>query len=90
MKTLKHWERVQKIHERILTEKTGGSTVMAGSLRISESLFFKTIEAMKIYGFLISFCRKRRTYFYTEPCEFEFNQLAILKTSSHSKNLLGL
>lgn len=83
-----NWKRIESIHDRIKSEYTGPPFDLAKSLGISKSLLFQCMEDMRIMGFPIAYCRKKRSYYYSDTCDFITDRVATLRTSNGIKNLV--
>jgi transcriptional antiterminator len=73
MKTIKHVERLQRLHDLILTECTGSPGQIARRLRISERTVYYLIEQLRDYEAKIGYDRSRKTYFYKDDFILEVN-----------------
>lgn len=73
MKTIKHVERLQQLHNLIQMECTGSPGQIANRLRISERTVYYLIEQLKDYEAQIGYDRSRRTYFYKDDFILEVN-----------------
>ncbi|UCE69393.1 MAG: DNA-binding protein [Flavobacteriaceae bacterium] len=73
MKTIKHVERLQHLHNLIQTECTGSPAQIARRLRISERTVYYLIEQLRDYEAQIGYDRGRKTYFYKDDFVLEVN-----------------
>ena len=67
MKILVYFERINLLHKLISEEKTGTPKQLAERLGISKSRLYCIMEDLKLREVPIEYCRKRRSYCYTEP-----------------------
>lgn len=98
MKTIKHVERLQQLHNLIQMECTGSPGQIANRLRISERTVYYLIEQLKDYEAQIGYDRSRRTYFYKDDFILEVNfsicigthdQVTEILEGSYFKNSAG-
>ena len=73
MKTIKHVERLQYLHNQIQMECTGSPTQIARRLRISERTVYYLIEQLRDYEAQIGYDRGRKTYYYKDDFVLEVN-----------------
>ena len=73
MKTIKHVERLQYLHNLIQMECTGSPTQIARRLRISERTVYYLIEQLRDYEAQIGYDRGRKTYYYKDDFVLEVN-----------------
>lgn len=73
MKTIKHVERLQRLHNLIQMECTGSPSQIADRLRISERTVYYLIEQLRDYEARIGYDRGRKTYFYKDDFVLEVN-----------------
>lgn len=67
MSLFKYIERVKAIHYHIETEGTGTSEEFADRLQISRSTLMDHLrELREVYNAPIAYCRRRRTFYYSE------------------------
>lgn len=76
MSLLTYIERFKFIDSLIRRKATGDTNSLAEKLHLSRSATMEIIREMKEAGFPIVFCKKRKTYYYTEEgkivsCLFE-------------------
>jgi hypothetical protein len=72
MSLFKYIDRIQAIHSIIEKQGTGLSSEFAARVGISRSLLMDHIKELRdTFGAPISFCRKRKTFFYTKPFTFQ-------------------
>jgi hypothetical protein len=73
MKTIKHVERLQRLHNLIEMECTGSPFQIAERLRISERTVYYLIEQLRDYEAQIGYDRGRKTYYYKDDFVLEVN-----------------
>lgn len=73
MKTIKHVERLQRLHNLIQMECTGSPVQVAQRLRISERTVYYLIEQLRDYEAQIGYDRGRKTYYYKDDFVLEVN-----------------
>lgn len=69
---LKQLERYKNLNNLIEQENTGTPIELAEKLEISRSHLYRLLDNLKDYGAKIKYCRKKNTFQYTEP--FNFNK----------------
>ncbi len=67
MKILVYFERINLLHKLISEEKTGTPKQLAERLGLSKSRLYCIMEDLKLREVPIEYCRKRKSYCYTEP-----------------------
>lgn len=73
MKTIKHVERLQRLHNLIEMECTGSPLRIAERMRISERTVYYLIEQLRDYEAQIGYDRGRKTYYYKDDFVLEVN-----------------
>ncbi|MXV50387.1 HTH domain-containing protein [Pedobacter sp. HMF7647] len=63
-------KRIEAVDFLISARKTGTPTSFARRLNISERALYRLLEEMKELGAPISYCKLRRSYYYTEEGRF--------------------
>jgi len=66
MSLRKYFERLKQTDSLIRKKSTGNAESLAKKLNLSKSGTEKFINEMKEIGFPISYCKKRKTYFYNK------------------------
>jgi predicted DNA-binding transcriptional regulator YafY len=66
MSLLKYLERLDGTDFLIRKKATGNAASLAKKLNLSKAGLYKFIHEMREPGFPIAYCRKRKTYYYTE------------------------
>lgn len=69
---LKQLERYKKLDNLIMQENTGTPIELAEKLKTSRSHLYRLLSDLKDYGAEIKYCRKKNTFQYTKP--FNFNK----------------
>jgi len=64
MNFLKNINRVEKLHNLILQEKTGTPKELAESLRISRATLYVLIDELNALNMPVSYSRKYETFYY--------------------------
>jgi hypothetical protein len=68
MSLLKYIDRINSIHRLIESEHTGTSEEFASRLGISRSLLMEHLQELReSFGAKILFCRRRQTFYYSQP-----------------------
>ncbi len=62
-----YFERINLLHKLISEEKTGTPKQLAERLGLSKSRLYCIMEDLKLREVPIEYCRKRKSYCYTEP-----------------------
>jgi len=89
MTTIKHLERLKKIHQLIKIGSTGNPKEFSKRLFISESQLYNILEDLKIKGFPICYSRSLRSYMYDDDCELEINYSVQLLTTHDKIFIIG-
>ncbi|MCO4293563.1 hypothetical protein NF867_11875 [Solitalea sp. MAHUQ-68] len=80
MKLFDYLERLQRLHFLIKRKQTGTPQGLASKLCLRTSQLYNVIEELKRNGAPITYCRIRKTFFYSVPFEIniqcEFKVLA--------------
>ncbi|GGD28398.1 HTH domain-containing protein [Hyunsoonleella pacifica] len=87
MKSIKHLERLQQLHQRIEQANTGTPKELARFMNISERLLYNLIEELKDFGAPISYNRRIKTYYYNDDYEL---QISISVTALSNNEVLQL
>lgn len=70
---LKQLERYKNLDKLIKRESTGTPIELAEKLKISRSHLYRLIDKLKDYGAKIKYCRKKNTFYYQNPFDFNKN-----------------
>ena len=73
MKSLKHLERLQQLHQRIEQENTGTPKELAKFMRISERSLYNLIEELKDINAPVCYNRNLKTYYYEGDFKLEIS-----------------
>ena len=71
MKSIKHLERLQQLHLRIVQENTGTPKQLASFMNISERSLYKLLEYLKDLKAPVCYDRLCNTYYYCEDFELQ-------------------
>lgn len=88
MKTIKHVERLQHLHNLIQMECTGSPAQIARRLRISERTVYYLVEQLRDYEAQIGYDRSRRTYYYKDDFVLEVNFSICIGNHDHVTEIL--
>jgi len=80
---------LQKLHLLIEQETTGSPKELAVRMHISERLVYSLIEQLKDYDAMISFDRRRKTYYYCENFRLEVNISVAVISKNQITRILG-
>lgn len=78
MQIIKLLERIKKVHQLILEEKTGSPQEFASKLHISRSQLYNVLDILKEYDAPIKYSKKINSFFYTKPYELELKYSLII------------
>lgn len=67
-----HIERIERIDKMIRHGRTGTPGEFASRIGVSESMLYYILNDLRALGAPIGYCRRRRTYRYTQPGAFKF------------------
>lgn len=87
MKSIKHLERLQQLHQRIEQANTGTPKELARFMNISERLLYNLIEELKDFSAPICYNRRTKTYYYDDDYEL---QISISVTALSNNEVLQL
>ena len=73
MKSIKHLERLQQLHQRIEQANTGTPKELARFMNISERLLYNLIEELKDISAPIIYNRGLKTYYYNNDFKLQIN-----------------
>ena len=73
MKTIKHIERLQRLHNLIKMECSGAPTEIAERLHISERTVYYLLDQLRDYDAQIRYDRGRKTYYYEDEFVLKVN-----------------
>jgi len=73
MKSIKHIEKLKRMHNLICQECTGSPSELADRLTISDRTVYYLLEQLRDYEAQIGYDRSRKTYFYKEDFTLEVN-----------------
>ncbi len=73
MKSIKHLERLQQLHQRIEQANTGTPKELAHFMNISERLLYNLIEELKDINAPIRYNRSSKTYYYNDDFQLQIN-----------------
>lgn len=78
MQIIKLLERIKKVHQLILEEKTGTPQEFADKLHISRSQLYNVLEILKEYNAPIKYSKKTNSFYYTKSFELELKYSLII------------
>ena len=73
MNSIKNLKRLERLHGLILSECTGSPYELSRRLGISERLVYHLVEQLKDFDAKIGYDSSRRTYFYDDRFDLEFD-----------------
>lgn len=89
MNFIKQMERIKKMHILIQTEKTGSPAVFAKKLQLSRSQLYNVLELMKSFDASIKYCKKKESYYYSEPFDLELKYSLKTIVNDETKEIFG-
>jgi len=72
MSIVKYLQRIERIDQLIRLNATGTPKELAERLGVGETVLYETLALMKQYGAPIYYDKGMQSYYYKEPCTFEF------------------
>ena len=69
----KQADRIQKMHRLIQAETTGCPKQFAQQLHLSRRQLYNELERLKELDAPIKYCKKKTTFYYTQPFDLELN-----------------
>ena len=89
MNFIKQMERIKKTHLLIRTEKTGSPDVFAKKLQLSRSQLYNVLELMKSFDASIKYCKKKESFYYSEPFDLELKYSLKTIVGDETKEIYG-
>lgn len=89
MKTLKQIERLQRLHEKIMTEHTGTPTCLAKELGISRSTLYEMLGYLKDVGADIAYSCLKKSFYYQKTVTLQVIISIKVLNEKESRNLFG-
>ncbi|GAB1856823.1 hypothetical protein MHTCC0001_16590 [Flavobacteriaceae bacterium MHTCC 0001] len=87
MKSIKHLERLQQLHQRIEQANTGTPKELARFMNISERLLYNLIEELRDFNAPVCYNRSSKTYYYNDDFKL---QIRISVTALSNNEVLQL
>jgi predicted transcriptional regulator len=83
----KQAERINKVHQLIIEEKTGTPSEFANKLNISKSQLYNLIGILKEYDAPIKSCKKINSFYYSKPffLELKYSLKTILDEENKNR-----
>ena len=82
----KQAERINKVHQLIIEEKTGTPSEFANKLNISKSQLYNLIGILKEYDAPIKSCKKINSFYYSKPFFLELKYSLKITLDEENKN----
>jgi predicted DNA-binding transcriptional regulator YafY len=82
-------ERLNKVHQLILQEKTGTPTEFASKLEISRSQLYNIIDMLKEYEAPIKYSKKINSFYYTKPFDLEVKFSLTIMIEEEKREIYG-
>ena len=89
MSLIRYIERIKFIDTLIRRKATGDTNSLAKKLHLSKSMLHETLKEMKESGFPIGFCKKRKTYYYTEEGKMVSNLFEKEMNNEEMRDIIG-
>lgn len=89
MKSIKHIDRINKIHSLINSQKTGTPEIFAKQLDLSRRQMYNELEFFKTLNAKIKYCKKKETFYYTSEFEFSFSYALVAISDAESIKISG-
>lgn len=89
MKSIKHLERLQQLHQRIEQANTGTPKELASFMNISERLLYSLIEELKDFNAPICYNRSTKTYYYNDDFELKISISVTTLSNNEVLQLFG-
>ncbi len=89
MQIIKLLERIKKVHQLILEEKTGTPQEFADKLHISRSQLYNVLEILKEYDAPIKYSKKTNSFYYTKPFHLELKYSLITMLDEEKREIFG-
>ncbi len=70
MSIIPNIQRIERMHQMILTKRTGAPDVFAKKIGLSRSMMYYWIKDLKVLGAPIVYCRARNSFTYVYPVDF--------------------
>ena len=85
----KQAERINKVHQLIIEEKTGTPSEFANKLNISKSQLYNLIGILKEYDAPIKSCKKINSFYYSKPFFLELKYSLKTILDEENKEIFG-
>ena len=89
MNFIKQMERIKKMHLLIRSEKTGSPDAFAKKLQLSRRQLYNELEIIKNLGASIKYCKKRESFYYSEPFDLELKYSLKTIVNDETKEIYG-
>ena len=89
MTSLKHLEKIHRIHLFIKNENTGNPKDLAKKLNTSNRNIYCLLDKLKAYGAKINYSRKGETYYYEEDFDIKVAIKVVVMQNGEAKELYG-
>lgn len=90
MKSLKHIDRINKIHSLISSQKTGTNEIFAKKLYLSRRQMYNELEFFKNLNAPIKYYKKKETFYYDDNFEIKFGFSFTIISIGESRRILHL
>lgn len=88
MKTIKHIEKLQRLHNLIHLECTGSPSELADRLGVSDRTVYYLLEQLRDFEAHIAYDRRRKTYYYKDDFVLEVNFSICIGNHDHVMEIL--
>ena len=89
MKSIKHIDRINKMHSLINSQKTGTPETFAKQLDLSRRQMYNQLEFFKTLNAKIKYCKKKETFYYSSKFEFSFSYALVAISDEESIKISG-
>lgn len=67
--------KLDRLHHLVRRKGTGNAEELSQRLQVCQRTIYQLLDDLRELGASIEYCRKRRSYFYTQDVEFHFTAL---------------
>lgn len=85
----KYVNRLRQINQLIRQQRTGSPKELATKLGISERQVYNSIDYLREKEVPVSYCRLRKTYYYSEPVDLRISFILVNLSTQETKEIDG-
>lgn len=89
MKSIKHFEQLHQLHQKIQNQNTGTPKEVAVAMKMSERSLHNLILDLKMLGAEIGYSRTQKTYYYFNDFKIEIDISLKIIQDGNARNIYG-